>query len=176
MELKIADLDEIGRRLQERRKERNLSSKPIADIVGVTEGTYGRWEAAKVEGGGRLLAMAAAHFGMTPNDLFLQNVLYQGEEYRGLAPEEQRDLQRILKTAMAIHSASGGQVFPLSIMRKHLDEIAEHLQLTIPAGTEISAPEPGVRTYEPRITKGKSQAKGTAEGEAKYGKTKRGRR
>ena len=115
------------------------------------------------------MAMAAAHLGMTPNDLFLQNVLYVGEEFRGLAPEEQRDLQRILKTAIAIHSASNGLVFPLSIMRKHLDEIAEHLQLTIPAGTEISAPEPGVRTYEPRITKGKSQAKGTAEGEVKYG-------
>ena len=165
--IQIASLKKIGERIQSRRNEKDLSLADVGKVAGVGAGALLRWETAEREGGIRSMCLAAAALGMTPNDAFLEDPV----DATGLDSDEQRDFERIRRTAVALHNASGGRVRPLNIVRAMMDEIADQLALTIPIGTEIKN-DGGIRTYTPP-RKGSSQAKGTAEGEQSYGKRKR---
>ena len=53
------------------RKNRNESQKDIANLLGISQGTYSRWENSEVEIPSNKLIMLASHWGVDPREIMV---------------------------------------------------------------------------------------------------------
>lgn len=151
--ISIASIQEIGRRLREKRKSAKVSTMEMGDALGVTDSTYGRWEKAEQEGGCRLVMLAAAKLGMTPNELMLAGLSEIEDPTVDTLPEDTlNDLRRIRELIFQVYHHSGGRLRSERVLLKVMEEVSEQVlaQESLPFGTEIQAPEPSIRTGRSR--------------------------
>ena len=72
--MKLASTKKIGARLKAARKRGGMGLDAVATHIRVHPTTVQKWEAGQVMGAGRLMVKAALLVGISPNDLFLDNI------------------------------------------------------------------------------------------------------
>lgn len=110
-EILIASVEEIGKRLKERRKAAGLTAFAMGQKLGVRDSSYGRWESGAQEGGCKSVAEAGAALGMTPNELFLAALSeIEAPSSDGLPEECLHNLRRVRELVSSIYKKSGGKI------------------------------------------------------------------
>lgn len=66
----VADAYTLGARLKEFRKAKKLSQKKLADIVGTTKQSFGRWEYGQCFPSTYYVPLLCKVLGVSPNQLF----------------------------------------------------------------------------------------------------------
>ena len=168
----IAPLEVINSRLEEAMKTKGIRADDLMPQAGLSRATWYSWMNGS-EGGIRQVCVIADLLGLRPDQLVLQS---QIAEVPHLDSAQISALDEIARHCGQISRMTHGKKKPavaLANMLREVIENFEHVEAdTVPPGTEISVPEKGVKVYVPPKRNGSSQAKGTAEGNAKYGKRK----
>jgi len=158
------------------RVKKGLKTIDVAAAVDSTDATISRWENGKREGRCREIAKTGMFLGIRPDDLFLdekaepRTVLDNSDEE--LLAEIFRDLIRIRQLA------TRDDRNPLISIRRTLANVLEDFapRESMPPGTQIAQPEPGVKTYDAPRRGSAAMRKhlfgSASEAKPKYGKRK----
>ena len=172
MEIKIAELPEIGARLQKAMTDQGMTPYEMAKRLGVGHTTFYRWVSGENEGGCRQIGLAGAMLGLQPNDLLLFDAT------RVDAPDVDESelfaLKQIWQHCVQIWRMTGGKRKPAAAVEAMLREVIipyEEIESDkkIPKDAKVRIEGPGILTIEPAK---KRQAGSAGEDPAKYGSRK----
>ena len=100
------DLNEVGRRIKDRRKYMNLTQKDVADMVNTSQSNYARYEAGEIDLSmstitslAKALAVPISYFFDGPDDEWAPDDGPTEAYFRGLPPESGDIIRAMLKAA-----------------------------------------------------------------------------
>jgi len=173
MPARIASLKEIGEALE---KALSAAGKSPSEAVtaadpGVSVKSWYRYVNGEQEGGVRGVTQIALGLGLDPNTLLLR-------DQERLSDEDEIELLRVRALLIELRKMYVGPTSPIRVVAQGLAESIRmsyekagveppaivHSSATLPIGTQIRQPEPGVKTFEPPpADEGKAKRKRKAE-------------